>query len=218
MRMDKEHQPSWGDIASSVVAGVLDLSAWTDGMERVMLDVQARPGTWALAMGATVIVISIVGLVWFRKPQKGKGKSAARSPLARLRRALAKTLGVISPGLGRWVQGENSKFVWFFDRLNDILAKEGVKRESTVTYEEFAQLASKKLATGDRSAEIGSTIQDLIDRFQEVRFGGTDVASFERSPMEASLARLADLLRERARENGTATLQTKQAGGKSAPA
>ena len=34
--------------------------------------------------------------------------------------------------------------------------------------------------------------------------------------MEASLARLADLLRRRAGENGTATLQTKQAGGKSA--
>ena len=135
-----------------------------------MLRRQARPGTWALAMGATVIVISIVGLVWFRKPQKGKGKSAARSPLARLRRILAKTLGVISPGLGRSVQGENSKFVWFFDRLNDILAKEGVKRESTVTYEEFAQLASKKHATGDRSAEIGSTIQDLIDRLPKISF------------------------------------------------
>ncbi len=199
LRMDFNKQPTWGDIASSVVAGALDLSAWATGMELAMLDVQARPGTYSLALGSALLVISFVALVLFQKPKKRPGTSSVkRSPLAKLRRALGKTLGVLAPGLGRWIQGESNNFVWFFDRLNDILAKEGVERESTVTYEEFAQQASKKLATGDKGPEIGLTIQIVIDRFQQVRFGGTDVASIERPTMEANLSRLADLLRERA--------------------
>jgi len=199
--MEAGKQPTWGAVATSVIAGALDLSVWSGGMQSAMQDIQARPGTYLVAFGITLLVIGLVAIALFRKPAGNGDPGSARSPLARLRKVLGNTLGVLAPGLGRWVRGEQSNRVWFFDRLTGILAREGIVRTPTITYQEFADQAAERLSTGHQDPEIRSVIQNVIDRFQQVRFGGVELDTIERPGMEARLLQLTESLRIQSRKS-----------------
>lgn len=198
LRMEPGKQLSWGEYASSVVAGALDLSAWSDGVESVIDSVRAQPLMWVIVASSLVLV---GGLAFAAVRARRKGHSAVapvREGLARVRRLLGSALGKIAPPLGRWVLGSQggAGLVPFWQRLTTELARHDTIRQPSETYREFAHRATQSFSDRPSASQIGPTLNRLVERYQRVRFGHISLDEPAARDAETDVRQLAEWLRE----------------------
>lgn len=195
LRLESTRPVSWSEAASSAIAGALDLSNWSYAVQVASLDVSARPGLYLSTVLPGILILGLaIAIRYWKKTGQGFSASIVRPGLSRIRRLLGNTLGVVAPRLGKWIRGETSQEIWFFDRLNQLLERHGIRREPQQTYLEFAEASAKNLGNRPGSARIHELLLVLTGRFQQVRFGGTELASLDSRQLEQDLESLGELL------------------------
>jgi hypothetical protein len=133
---------------------------------------------------------------------------------------MSKALGMISPRFGQWLlEGtQNGPVVPFYQRLTELLAKQGLRRQLGETHREFLNraagecqvaLANASAGPGSNGAtantsETSAPVADLWPMFERafhsVRFGGNTLPAGDLQSLEQGLetveAKLSQLPRE----------------------
>jgi hypothetical protein len=90
------------------------------------------------------------------------------------RRFVAGAISLLSPSLGQWVMvagtGKSSPTTFYY-QMTGLLEPVGLVRRPTQTHREFATEVSHFFAEHPASALISSTVREITELFNEVRFG-----------------------------------------------
>jgi hypothetical protein len=87
---------------------------------------------------------------------------------------MASAISLISPSLGKWVLDAGSSSVEptaFYRRMTNLLASRGLRRAPNQTHREFALEVSQTFSSHPQSSLISSTVREITELFNEVRFG-----------------------------------------------
>lgn len=143
------------------------------------------------------IVAVLFGLVWFRSRFGSAGKSqVATAKVSRFRRMVAGAISLISPGLGKWVMDRSSPSTStaFYQRMSRMLAKLDLIRAPSQTHREFAAEVGSRFDDHPSSSLIQSTVREITELFNEVRFGRIELEPDLSDQIEISLAELSEAL------------------------
>ncbi|MFN9749919.1 MAG: DUF4129 domain-containing protein, partial [Planctomycetota bacterium] len=172
--------------------------------------VQQSPALRLLVIGLILMVlIASVLLSLLRKPKK---KRSGPRPPGLFRRLMSKALGMISPRFGQWLLegGQSGPVVPFYQRLTELLARQGLRRQIGETHREFLNRAARECqvamanaplglaapglaATGLAAGSAATTlpVSDLLPMFEQafhaVRFGGNSLPAGELQALERGL-------------------------------
>ncbi len=198
LRMEPGKQLSWGEYASSVVAGALDLSSWSNGVESVIDSVRTQPLLWVIVTAGLVLGGGLAMAAVRARRKGGSSVAPVRAGLARVRRLLGNALGKIAPPLARWVLGGSGAAgqVPFWQKFTTELARHSAVRQPSETYREFAASATQRFSDRPSAGLIGSAIHRLIERYQLVRFGNIPLDDPAARETDTDVRQLAEWLRE----------------------
>ena len=169
----RQRQAIYGPLLRSIrtiVRSVTDRSAWQSRFQNLQLS------PWHfLAIPASVLLLFLL-----------------RKPLVRLGAALA------AVGRRRMRPDERAyPRVDFYERMLQILAKRGLKRQPHQTPLEFANVAGGQLAEIAPAVHVAGIPRNVTDAFYRVRFGGESLAVEEQSQLKGALNALDQALRQR---------------------
>lgn len=214
--LDASTQENWN--SSGGILALLRLDSLSSSLQLGFARVQQSPALRLLVVG--VILLVLVGSVLLSLLRRPRKKRSGQRPAGLLRRLMSRALGMISPRFGQWLlEGtQSAPAVPFYQRLTELLAKHGLRRQLGETHREFlsraagecraalARHASDPAAAGSHSsvAEGVVPVTELLPMFERafhaVRFGGnalpvSDLQSLE-SGLEAVEASLSQLPRD----------------------
>jgi hypothetical protein len=109
---------------------------------------------------------------------------------------VANAISLISPGLGQWVITGSSKQTQtaFYQKMLGILAKRDLARAASQTHREFATEVSTRFDDHPSANLIQSTVREITELFNEVRFGRVEIDRELREQIDLSLTELDDAL------------------------
>ncbi|MFK7767672.1 MAG: DUF3488 and DUF4129 domain-containing transglutaminase family protein [Mariniblastus sp.] len=142
-------------------------------------------------------VAFILLLWWIRTVRSRPGGGPKISPkVGRLRRLFASAISLISPGLGQWVidSANVDRPTAFYQRMLELLAKRDLARNPSQTHREFAQQVSTHFVEHPSANLIQSTVREITEIFNEVRFGEVDLDRDLTEQIDLSLAELESAL------------------------
>jgi transglutaminase-like putative cysteine protease len=214
--LDASTQESWN--SSGGILSMLRLDSLSNSLQLGFARVQQSPALRLLVVGLILLVlVASVLLSLFRRPKK---KRLGPRPPGLLRRLMSKALGMISPRFGQWLLegAQNGPVVPFYQRLTELLAKQGLRRQLGETHREFLNraagecqvaLANASAGPGSNGAtantsETSAPVADLWPMFERafhsVRFGGNTLPAGDLQSLEQGLetveAKLSQLPRE----------------------
>ncbi len=138
-------------------------------------------------------------LFYIRKRLRSRGDEGSKNlaKVSRIRRLFASAISLISPGLGQWViAGANvNRPTAFYKRMSDLLAKRDLERSPSQTHREFADQVSTHFAKHPAAKLIQSTVKEITELFNEVRFGEVELESELSQQIDLSLAELGEALK-----------------------
>ncbi len=91
-----------------------------------------------------------------------------------LRRFVANAISLLSPSLAQWVMVRRtgkSNPTAFYQRMSQVLQPIGLQRRATQTHREFANEVNRFFAEHPAGELIGSTVREITELFNDVRFG-----------------------------------------------
>ena len=142
-------------------------------------------------IGAVLLLIFFA--MWLQNVLAGQAALASktRKP-GRLRRLLAGAISIIAPKLGQWVREGTvqGKSVAFYYRMTEMLEQHQFVRSPSQTHREFAGEVSAAFNSHPESGLISSTVVEVTELFNEVRFGNKDLESDLVNQIEISLSEL----------------------------
>ncbi|MFO0036209.1 MAG: DUF3488 and DUF4129 domain-containing transglutaminase family protein [Planctomycetota bacterium] len=206
--MDAGTQESWS--SSGGILSMLRLDSLSNSLQLGFARVQQSPALRLLVIGLILMVlIASVLLSLLRKPKK---KRSGPRPPGLFRRLMSKALGMISPRFGQWLLegGQSGPVVPFYQRLTELLARQGLRRQIGETHREFLNRAARECqvamanappglaatglaATGLAAGSAATTlpVSDLLPMFEQafhaVRFGGNSLPAGELQALERGL-------------------------------
>ena len=112
-----------------------------------------------------------------------------------VRRMVAGAVSLFSPQFAQWVMGDdNSNTIKFYQSLEKILATHQLQRRPTQSHLEFAGEVVSSFSQHPESEFIHSTIYEITNRFNAIRFGDKTLAPSVVQNVDSSLAKLRELL------------------------
>ncbi len=110
----------------------------------------------------------------------------------RLRKLIAGAISLIAPKLGKWVRegATQNSSVQFYHRMAEILERHNLTRSPSQTHREFAGAVASAYDSHPDSGLISSTVHEITELFNEVRFGQEELQSDLASQIELSLNEL----------------------------
>lgn len=143
------------------------------------------------------IALGVIGLLMFvtwiravrRKRQPGRNKT---KKIGRLRRLVAGAISLIAPGLGAWMMvGRNPNSpTAFYQRMIDLLENFELYRKPSQTHREFATEVASHFQSHPAANLIQSTVKEVTELFNEVRFGRVELENDLHDQIELSLNEL----------------------------
>jgi transglutaminase-like putative cysteine protease len=109
------------------------------------------------------------------------------------RRWLASTISLFSPNLGKWVLGSRSSSssdTQFYERLLQILQKQGLVKRPEQSQREFAKAVVGRYANHSQANMIRSVVWEVSEIFNEVRFGRIPAPAELREQIDQCLTEL----------------------------
>lgn len=112
-----------------------------------------------------------------------------------IRRMVAGAVSLFSAQLAQWVMGDdNHNTVKFYQSLEKILATHQFQRRPNQSHLEFASEVASSFSQHPENGFIQSTIYEITNRFNAVRFGNETLAPSVSQQVDDSLAKLRALL------------------------
>lgn len=138
------------------------------------------------------ILLLIFFAMWLQNVLASQAASASKNSKAgRLRRFLAGAISIIAPKLGQWVgEGTENNSIGFYHRMTEILERHKFVRLPSQTHREFAKEVAAAFASHPESGLIGSTVFEITELFNGVRFGNAELESDLVQQIDASLEEL----------------------------
>lgn len=126
----------------------------------------------------------------------GPTSQSQKKKVGRFRRLMAGAISLISPGLGQWVMEGSSanRPTAFYQKMLKILAKRDLTRAPSQTHREFAAEVSTRFDDHPSSSLIQSTVREITELFNEVRFGRVEIEPELSEQIDLSLAELNEAL------------------------
>lgn len=152
--------------------------------------------TPAYFYGALGLILLTICIWLLRKRWQVVKIDPAAKPVGRFRRLFANAISLISPGLGDWVmQGNrNRPQTVFYKRMTELLEKQQLVREPSQTHREFATSVGEKYAQHPAANLISSTVREVTEIFNEVRFGKAKLDKELSEQIDISLNELREAL------------------------
>ena len=174
---------------------IVGVERWSDAMDDIN-QTGNSPFVRYLVTALILIpfLIPLVAFYFFPSKRKKKG---AKEP-SRIRRMFADVVSWISPSLGQWVRESGTKTdnpTVFYDRLTGILEPCGLTRQPSQSHREFASEVSHSFAKHPEASLIDSTVREVTELFNEVRFGGQSLPADLTEQIDVSLAELENSVR-----------------------
>ncbi len=194
--MEGESQESRSAISLSMFnfLAYLDLENWESEFRNKTKFVRGRNFKY--------VVMGLLGLlmfaIWMRAVRKVHQPSReANRKIGRLRRLVAGALSLIAPGLGAWMmEGRNAnRPTAFYQRMIDLLESSELHREPSQTHREFATEVAGHFQSHPAANLIQSTVKEVTELFNEVRFGRVELDEELCEQIELSLMELKDALK-----------------------
>ncbi|QEG24464.1 transglutaminase TgpA family protein [Mariniblastus fucicola] len=136
-----------------------------------------------------LIVAGLIGMLRVLIVNAGYQEKQPETAVGKIKRFFADAIGLISSDLREWVIGYDSETA-FYKKLSDILKDHDLIREHNQTHREFASEVSSTFASHPSSDLISSSLKEITDAFNRVRFGLQSLDSKERSSIESQLVEL----------------------------
>ena len=132
-------------------------------------------------------------LVWLRSLWTGSAESAkkAKKP-GRIRNLIAGAISLIAPKLGKWVRDGTTQTssIDFYYRMAEILEQHNLIRSPSQTHREFAGEVSQRFDSHPQAGMISSTVHEITELFNGVRFGEEKLQDDLAMQVETSLDEL----------------------------
>ena len=167
----------------------LDVKEWERRIEGVS-SAASSPLTKYLIVGLLLLVFF---LMWLRNALANQAAAANKTKKAgRLRTLLAGAISLIAPKLGQWVRegSVHANSIGFYTRMTEILERQNLVRSPSQTHREFAGEVSAKFGSHPESDLISSTVHEVTELFNGVRFGKEELESELANQVEISLQEL----------------------------
>ena len=147
-----------------------------------------RSRTFQLAAGGMFALFMF--LAWLRTRSNPTNRKKARK-IGMLRRLVADAISLIAPGLGAWVEGRPRNHpTAFYQSMEQVLADADLERESSQTHREFASEVAMHFESHPSAGLIQSTVHEITELFNEVRFGQAELEPELSSQIRMSLDEL----------------------------
>ena len=142
------------------------------------------------------IVVGLVALtVLLRQILKHNTSQEKSQKTGLVRRMVAGAVSLFSTQLAQWVMGDDNRdTVRFYQSLEKILATHQLQRRPTQSHLEFAGEVVSSFSQHPENDFIQSTIYEITNRFNAVRFGNETLSPSVIQNVDASLAKLRELL------------------------
>ena len=141
-------------------------------------------------------VIGLVGLaILLRQILKHNTSQTQSQKTSLVRRMVAGAVSLFSTQLAQWVMGDdNRSAVKFYQSLEKILATHQLQRRPTQSHLEFASEVASSFSQHPENDLIQSTVFEVTQRFNAVRFGNETLAPSVMQNVDNSLVKLRELL------------------------
>lgn len=143
-----------------------------------------------------LILAGIIGMLRILILNAGYEEEQPDSTVGKIKRFFADAIGLISTDLREWVIGYDSETA-FYKKLTDILEKQDLVREPVQTHLEFANEVSSKFTSHPSADLISTTMRNVTEAFNRVRFGLEDLEDSERESLDRQLIDLEVALKVR---------------------
>jgi hypothetical protein len=145
----------------------------------------------SVQVGAFGVFGLIVFVLWLRSIRRGSRKKAKRG-VGILRRLVADAISLIAPSLGAWVLDRDSKHksTAFYQKMERMLASVELERGPSQTHREFSQEVAQHFQSHPSASLIQSTVHEITELFNEVRFGQFELEPELNSQIQMSLDEL----------------------------
>jgi len=133
---------------------------------------------------------------WLNHLLVPKSSSSKTAKAGLIRRWVAGAISLIAPGLSAWVLTGRHPHpaTRFYDRLTEILAQHGFERGEHQTHREFARSVASSVAAHPAGAMIASSVWEITEIFQQIRFGKQTIPADLQQEIENSLNELSSVL------------------------
>ena len=145
-------------------------------VERQLSELKRSSRSPGFRLGVVAVLILPFLIPWvislFSKPKPASEAEVEKR--SAIRRFFAGAISLISPSLGQWVMeaGRNHhRPTGFYDRMTKILEPLGLSRQPAQTHREFARQVDIAFTDHPSSPLIGSTVREVTELFNDVRFG-----------------------------------------------
>ena len=145
------------------------------------------------------VVTLLMFLMWIRnRILASRSKEKKKRKVSRLRRLFAGAISLIAPGLGQWVMEGSAEQnpTRFYARMTKILGKHDLVRSPSQTHREFASEVSSRYLEHPASGMIQSTVYEVTELFNEVRFGSESIDQELGDQIDLSLSELDTALKQ----------------------
>jgi len=136
-----------------------------------------------------LILVGIIGMLRMLILNAGYEEEQPDSAVGKIKRFFADAIGLISADLREWVIGYDSETA-FYKKLTDILEKQDLVREPVQTHLEFAKEVSVKFTSHPSADLISTTMRNVTEAFNRVRFGLENLEETERESLDQQLVDL----------------------------
>lgn len=142
-------------------------------------------------------MLGLVGLlmfaIWIRAVRKNQqSNQQATRKVGRLRRFVAGAVSLLSPSIGAWMmEGRGlNRTTAFYQEMLDLLESVQLRRQPSQTHREFAAEVGGHFQSHPSANLIQSTVREITEIFNEVRFGRIELEDELGDQVELSLAEL----------------------------
>lgn len=141
--------------------------------------------------GVSGLLLAIF-LYWIRKRFQGAAKPGVNAKAGILRRMVANAISLISPSLAQWVMDGSrpANPTKFYQRMTDILEQQDLRRDPSQTHREFVTEVANQFESHPSANLIQSTVAEITELFNEVRFGRVELESELCEQIDMSLIEL----------------------------
>ncbi len=169
----------------------IDIENFEASIANLRQSVQSKGFRYLIAVLVVLPFLVLWIFSFFRNIDVGRGER--RLPAKRIRRMVAGAISLISPSLGKWVLDAGSSQhepTAFYRKMSQILEPRGLKRQPTQTHREFAREVSQTYSDHPSSSLISSTVHEITEIFNDVRFGKQVLPADLKQQISASLNEL----------------------------
>ncbi len=188
------------DADDSLPVGDSPVHSWVQSMDLELWDQRLQSAEsmsrqpWIKLAMASVIGFAVM-IVLLRQILKRRTSGSKPHKTGLIRRMVAGAVSLFSTQLAQWVMGDdNPHAVKFYQSLEKILATQAFQRRPNQSHLEFAGEVASSFSQHPENDFIQSTIYEITNRFNAVRFGSETLAPAVAQQVDDRLSKLRSLL------------------------